>query len=102
MTFRTSDRPYRNAHFVSGRNGVTSVVSGDFGRRNITNNYVIAKSHDLEHTSDAGRWLPKEPSRENRQFSNRVATVHKTPHPDVDRRFVSHPDRSNQAIHSAG
>jgi hypothetical protein len=87
---------YRNAHFVSGRNGVTSVGSGDFGRRNITiNSFVIAKNHDLEHTNNAGHWLPKEPSRENRQFSNRVASAHKTSHPDVDRPFVSHPDRGN-------
>jgi hypothetical protein len=93
---------YRNAHFVSGRNGVTSVVSGDFGRRNITiNNFVIAKNHDLEHTTDGGRWLPKEPSRENRQFSNRVSTVHKASHPDVDRPFVSHPDRSNRDSNQA-
>src|SRR5262249_13124695 len=92
---------YRNAHFVSGRNGVTSVVSGDFARRNITiNNFVIAKSHDLEHTGDAERWLPKDPSRENRQFSNRVAT--KTSHPDVDRPFVSHPDRSNHSTQARG
>jgi hypothetical protein len=87
---------YRNAHYVSNRNGVTSVVSGDFGRRNITiNNYVISKNHELEHAGDARRWLPKEPSRENRQFSNRVATVYKPSHPDVDRHFVSHPDRPN-------
>ena len=93
---------YRNAHFVSNRNGVTSVVSGDFGRRNTTiNNYVIAKRHDLEHTSDAERWLPNEPSRENRQFSNRVATVHKISHPDVDRPFVSSPDRRNHDLNQA-
>ncbi len=93
---------YRNAHFVSGRNGVTSVVSGDFGRRNITiNNFVIAKNHDLEHTTDGGRWLPKEPSHENRQFSNRVATVHRASHPDVDRPFVNHPDRSHRDLNQA-
>src|SRR5262249_30010585 len=71
-------------------------------RRNIAiNNFVIAKSHDLEHTSDARRWLPTEPSRENRQFSNRGATVHKTSHPDVDRPFVSHPDRRNHDSNQA-
>src|SRR5262249_9734244 len=93
---------YRNAHFVSGRNGVTSMGSGDFGRRNITiNNFVIAKNHDLEHTTDGGRWLPKEPPRENRQFSNRVATVHKPSHPDMDRPFVSHPDRNHRDLNQA-
>ncbi|HET9942605.1 MAG TPA: DUF6600 domain-containing protein, partial [Terriglobia bacterium] len=58
---------YKNARFISGRTGVTSVVHNDFGRRNITiNNYVVARDRDLRQGSDAGRWLSNAPSREHR------------------------------------
>src|SRR6185503_8718606 len=39
---------YRNARFVNGHNGVTSVYPGDFGRRRVTvNNYIFANDRDL-------------------------------------------------------
>jgi hypothetical protein len=79
---------YRNARFVSGRSGVTSIVAGNFSRKITINNYVVAKDSDLKRAGNADRWLPHEPSRENRQFSERRAP-HVNTKPDVDRRFVS-------------
>ena len=67
---------YRNARFISGRSGVTSIVSNDFGRRRVTvNNYVVGNDRDFSRAGDAGRWLGREPSRENRQFSDRQCLV---------------------------
>ena len=81
---------YRNARFVSGRSGVTSVVAGNFGRgRTTINNFVVARDTDLKRAGDAGRWLPHEPSRENRQFSNRQVSARVTARREVDRDFVS-------------
>ena len=82
---------FKNARFVSGRTGVTSVVSNDFGRRKTTiNNYVVAKDRDLRQVGDAGRFWPNQPSRENRQFSDRkVPDRVRTPPRDSDNRFVS-------------
>jgi hypothetical protein len=63
---------FKNARFISGRSGVTSVVTTDFGRRKTTiNNDVVAMDRDLNKVGDAHRWLSREPSRENRQFSDR-------------------------------
>jgi hypothetical protein len=81
---------YRNARFISGRTGVTSVVSGDFGRRRVTaNNFVAATDRDLSRAGDAGRWLQREPSRENRQFSDRQVSPRAAMHREPDRGFVS-------------
>jgi len=79
---------YRNARFVSGRSGVTSIVAGNISRKITINNYVVAKDSDLKRAGNADRWLPHEPSRENRQFSERRAP-HVNTKPDVDPRFVS-------------
>ena len=88
---------YRNARFISGRSGVTSVVVNDFGRRKVSvNNYVVGNDRDYRSAGDAGRWLGREPSRENRQFSDRPVSPRMDKRPEVDRRFVStRPDREN-------
>jgi len=79
---------YRNARFISGRSGVTSIVAGNFARKVTINNYVAAGENDLRRAGQADRWLPHEPSRENRQFSDRRAP-HVETRRDVDPRFVS-------------
>jgi hypothetical protein len=79
---------YRNARFISGRSGVTSIVAGNFAQKVTINNYIVAKDSDLKRAGNADRWLPREPSREHRQFSERRAP-HVNAKPDLDRRFVS-------------
>jgi len=88
---------YRNARFISGRSGITSIVSGDFGRRRVTvNNFVVGKDRDFKRVGDAGHWLNREPSRENRQFSDRSVSRRVSTHKEVDRKFVStRPDRND-------
>ena len=88
---------YRNARFISGRSGITSIVSGDFGRRRVTvNNFVVGKDRDFKRVGDAGHWLSREPSRENRQFSDRPVSRRVSTHKEVDRKFVStRPDRND-------
>jgi hypothetical protein len=81
---------FKNARFISGRSGVTSVGSTDFGRKKITiNNYIVAKDRDLKHVSNADRWLPQQPSRENRQFSDRRVPERGNARRNADQNFVS-------------
>jgi hypothetical protein len=90
---------YRNARFVSGHSGVTSVVSHDFGRRNITvNNYVAGKDRDYSRAGDAERWLSREPTRENRQFTDRQAPSRVASRREVERPFVTRPDRPSRVV----
>ena len=100
---------FRNARFISGRSGVTSVGSTDFGRKKITiNNYIVAKDRDLKNVSNADRWLPQQPSRENRQFSDRGVPERSSARRDVNQGFVStrpgwnRPDTSRRPETSAG
>jgi hypothetical protein len=64
---------YNNARFISGRSGVTSLASGDFGRNRITiNNYIPAGSdRDFYRASDVDRMLVRQPDRGYRQPPNR-------------------------------
>ena len=67
---------YRNARYIGGRNGVTSVVAGDFGRRRVTvNDYVVARDRDLDRAGDVRGRMPFESSRDSRQFSDRQVVV---------------------------
>ena len=59
---------YRNARFVNGRNGVTSINSADFGRRSInTSNFVRASNADLARTGSVQGRLPFNASAESRR-----------------------------------
>ena len=95
---------YRNARFISGRSGITSIVSGDFGRRRVTvKNFVVGKDRDFKRAGDAGHWLNREPSRENRQFSDRTVSRRVSIHKEVDRKFVStRSDRNDFNRHDGG
>ena len=94
---------YKNARFISGRNGVTSVVSNDFGRRTITvNNFIVANNRDLQRAEHGDRWLPKEPSREHRQFSSRTVSARASSRPNVDRPFVTRPGRNTDTRSGRG
>ena len=95
---------YRNARFISGRSGITSIVSNDFGRRRVTvKNFVVGKDRDFKRVGDAGHWINREPSRENRQFSDRPVSRRVSTHKEVDRKFVStRPDRNDVNRHDGG
>jgi len=85
---------YRNARFVDGRNGVTSVVAGDFGRRRISDrDFVRADDRDLRGVGDVRGRVPLEPTREARRVSDRQPVARGNSRPDNNRTFVSRPDR---------
>ena len=88
---------YRNARFISGRSGVTSVVNLDFGRRSVNQrNFIVGNDRDFARASDAGRWLQREPSREHRQFSDRQVSTRVIARRDVPREFVTRPGRNDR------
>ncbi len=82
---------YRNARFYRGRNGVTSVPTGDFGRNRVTaNNFVRVRDRDLSRTGEIRGRMPFEPSRAGRQFSDRSVAPQAIPRGNTDdRQFVS-------------
>jgi hypothetical protein len=55
---------YHNVRFVSGRSGVTSLASADFGRRRTAaNNFIVGSDRDFSRASDAGHLLARQPDR---------------------------------------
>ncbi|MCU1339696.1 MAG: hypothetical protein JWO19_5277 [Bryobacterales bacterium] len=80
---------YRNARFVNGRNGVTSVNAGDFGRgRSInTNNFVRASNNDLARAGAVQGRLPFNPSTEGRRMSDRTVNAQSVPRVIDNTRF---------------
>jgi len=85
---------YRNARFVNGRTGVTSVVAGDFGRRRVSvNNFVAANDRDLNRAGEVRGRIPVEPTREARRLSDRQVVSRNDGRRNNDRQFVvSRPD----------
>jgi len=83
---------YRNARFVNGRNGVTSINANDFGRRSInTNNFVRASSNDLVRTGSVQGRLPFNASAESRRMSDRQVNTQSLPRVSSNTRFSQRP-----------
>ncbi len=67
---------YRNARFVNGRNGVTSVRANNFGRGRVnTNNFVRTSAGDLNRAGQVRGQIPIAASAESRRFSNRQVSA---------------------------
>ena len=81
---------YRNARFVNGRNGVTSISAGDFGRgRSInTNNFVRASNADLRRTGEVQGRLPFNATQESRRFSDRSVNAQALPRVNANTNFA--------------
>jgi len=90
---------YRNARFVNGYSGVTSIGVGDFGRQRTTvNNYVSANERDLSRAGDVRGRVPFEPTRDARRLSDRQVVARNDGRRNNDNRqfVVSRPDNSRQ------
>ncbi len=80
---------YRNARQFGGRDGVTSVNAGNFGRGRVNNdNYVRVNNTDLTRAGRVQGQVPFEASRESRRFSDR------NPAPEVAARATNTRDRT--------
>jgi hypothetical protein len=81
---------YRNARFVNGRNGVTSVNASDFGRgRNInSNNFVRASNNDLARAGSVQGRLPFTASSDARHMSDRRVNAQAMPQVNNSTRFA--------------
>ena len=80
---------FRNARFVNGRNGVTSVNAADFGRgRQInSNNFVRASNNDLARAGSVQGRLPFTASADARRFSDRQVNTQSLPRVNSNTRF---------------
>ncbi len=91
---------YRNARFVNGRNGVTSISAGDFGRgRSInTGNFVRASNADLTRAGSVQGRLPFNPTTESRRFSDRAVNTQALPRVNANTTFASRGAFGNRAV----
>jgi len=81
---------FRNARFVNGRNGVTSVNANDFGRgrRIDSNNFVRASNNDLARAGSVQGRLPFSASRDGRRMSDRQVNQQSAPRVSENTRFA--------------
>jgi hypothetical protein len=81
---------FRNARFVNGRNGVTSINANDFGRgRSInTNNFVRASNNDLARAGAVQGRLPFTASAEGRRLSDARVNTQSMPRVNDNMRFA--------------
>jgi FecR protein len=81
---------YRNARFVNGRNGVTSVNANDFGRGRAinTNNFVRASNNDLARAGSVQGRLPFTASADARRMSDRQVSAQSVPRVVDNTRFA--------------
>ena len=81
---------FRNARFVNGRNGVTSVNANDFGRgrRIDSNNFVRASNNDLARAGSVQGRLPFSASRDGRRMSDRQVNQQAAPRLSDNTRFA--------------
>ncbi len=88
---------YRNARQFNGRNGVTSMQAGNFGRERVNNdNYVRTSNTDLSRAGHVQGAVPFEGNRDNRRYSDRA------PAPDVAARVSNNRDRQFATSQSIG
>jgi hypothetical protein len=81
---------FRNARFVNGRNGVTSVNATDFGRgrRIDSSNFVRASNTDLARAGSVQGRLPSSASRDGRRMSDRQVNQQTAPRVSDNTRFA--------------
>ena len=81
---------FRNARFVNGRNGVTSVNASDFnrGRAINTNNFVRASNNDLARAGAVQGRLPFTASADARRMSDRPVNTQALPRVSDTTRFA--------------
>jgi hypothetical protein len=84
------DSNFRNARFVNGRSGLTSVNAGDFGRgRSVnTNNFVRASNTDLTRAGSVQGRLPFSPTAESRRMSDARVNTRSLPRVSNNVRFA--------------
>ena len=94
---------YRNARFVNGRNGVTSINAGDFGRgRSInTNNFVRASNADLTRAGAVQGRLPFNATSESRRFSDRPVNQQALPRVNANTNFARRGGAPSPAVTGA-
>ena len=81
---------FRNARFVNGRNGVTSINANDFGRgRSInSNNFVRASNTDLARAGSVQGRLPFTASADARRMSDARVNTQSMPRVNANTRFA--------------
>jgi hypothetical protein len=84
------DNNFRNARFVNGRNGVTSVSSNDFGRGRAinSNNFVRASNNDLARAGSVQGRLPLTASSDARRMSDARVNTQSMPRVNGNTRFA--------------
>lgn len=87
------DNSFRNARFVNGRNGVTSIAANDFGRgRSVnTNNFVRASNNDLSRAGSVQGRLPFNASADSRRMSDARVNTQSIPRVNDNTRFAQRP-----------
>jgi len=93
---------FRNARFVNGRNGVTSIAANDFGRgRSVnTNNFVRASNNDLTRAGSVQGRLPFNASADSRRMSD--ARVNTIPRANANTRFAQRPGTQTRPAQTFG
>jgi hypothetical protein len=94
---------FRNARFVNGRNGVTSVNAADFGRGRAinTNNFVRASSGDLARAGSVQGRLPFTASADARRMSDARVNTQAMPRVSDTMRFAQRPSTQGTAARPA-
>jgi hypothetical protein len=84
------DNNYRNARFVNGRSGVTSVNANDFarGRAINSNNFVRASNNDLARAGSVQGRLPFTASADARRMSDARVNTQTMPRVNASTRFA--------------
>ncbi len=90
---------FRNARFVNGRNGVTSVAANDFsrGRSVNTNNFVRASNNDLARAGSVQGRLPLNASAESRRMSDARVNTRSMPRVNANTSFSQRPASARPA-----
>jgi len=98
------DSNFRNARFVNGRSGLTSVNAGDFGRgRSVnTNNFVRASSTDLTRAGSLQGRLPFSPTAESRRMSDARVNTRSLPRVNNNVRFAQSGVQGNRGQGNRG
>jgi len=97
------DNNYRNARFVNGRNGVTSVSSNDFGRGRFinSNNFVRASNNDLARAGSVQGRLPLTASADARRMSDARVNTQSMPRVNANTRFAQRGPATQAATQAA-
>ena len=95
---------FRNARFVNGRNGVTSIRANDFGRGRAinSNNFVRASNNDLARAGSVQGRLPFNASAESRRMSDRQVNTRSLPQVNNNTRFAQRGSQTNRGQTNRG